>query len=119
MENNTVTVKQANEIGIAGFVFASILLMHDGFLNFNCTPNMFSDVHLTEQYIGVIISTILLIGSTITSIVGVKKKSPYQKGLAILGLILNGILWVALIYTFCHGYFGEPDLNSVGNRGIN
>jgi hypothetical protein len=108
-------IKHANEYGIAGFVFSSILMFNDGILKFYVTPQMFNSMGFTEAYSGLIISFLIITISISISIKGCMKNGEiFQKGLANLGLILNIILVLLMVIRFYQGYFGdgvENDLN--------
>jgi len=99
------TYKSANEYGIAGFVFASILGTNSGLLSFHVSPQMFNSMDNMEAYLGLIISFVLIIISAILSLIGCSKKSEqYQMGLAYWGMFFNIILIVFWASTFYNGY---------------
>jgi uncharacterized membrane protein len=98
--NSKTTHKVANEYGIAGFVFSSILLVHDGFLQL-----LQHDGFFNESMISVILAIILFLTSIFSSIKGCLKDGQiYQKGLAYTGLVFNIILFLVMIYTFMQGF---------------
>jgi hypothetical protein len=110
-------IKQANEYGIAGFVFSSILMVHEGFLKL-----LEHDGFFNQSMISVGLAIILFSTSIITSIKGCLKDGQlYQKGLANIGLIFNIILFVVMAYTFLQGFStggGGREVDDLQGRGL-
>jgi hypothetical protein len=94
------TVKMANEHGIAGFILALVIPIHQHLsFGFNYHPFPIGDNHISDEYeILFWFNVFFMILALVLGFKGVFRKGNYQIGLATWGLIMNILTVVMFIY---------------------
>lgn len=91
--------KEANQIGIIGFIFAMVFPAYKMLLNVQLDDNMFNDVSSENVNLNLFWQLAFFsILALVFSIIGVAKNGKrYQKGIAVFGLVLNSLFLINIV----------------------